>query len=512
MSNQSKATIFTSKKQFNQISQLISNTFDIKENRVEHKLSQACQFSNSNAMKAFLSKNKEKPAVELKPQLIDDINFKLLFSDHKTTLLLKNDSHITQVNFNGCLIFQLFSQGFITHNAEILSTPFFIDDFEIENKMDNLDVADLSLSQKPCFQYNDSLFTSTLMHLLGKHIFSTQELSMMTTDQLIELVQCCSIPQYNLIAELSKNNNNNHNIGESVNIRYIKELSMLCDDLDFEYDEEECQPNIKLSILLQIRNSLDPEHVVSIIETPPIGYLHKESIKNLSYESCPVESLNEHVFNTNSTPIGLRVSDIVNDNKKQKDFDDVDCGIIRQMVFTFEAGYQAYKVDGKYDFQINDLLYVAEKFALYLPETLLLELLNEKIENNLQYNRYSFLDDSKNWYGLSIGEFLAPSLIDSFLFDCMRKDFTLFTKMGATQQLNYEHENLVKFLFSQKSITDKPFDHELLKREKEVEIDRVQDSNTQKEMRLLIEELEHPQTIKSALSKLAKFKQKIENN
>lgn len=474
-------SIFTSKKQFHNLSQLVSKTFDIKESKVEHKLSQSLRYKNANALIADLPKGQTETQANHFSFLEDiiDLEADILAEE---CVFQKNENNEFGIKIDTFFVprfVSFFKDKIISHDIDFLRQVAWMDDFDFSQE-------EKSVLRSDCFIFSDkehlsadrTIFYSTLQHLFSGYVFDDELLSIFSFNQLKELITYCSIEQFNVICSAFDSlfscdkkevqDKLKRKIGLQLNIRYFETLNKIQDGL-VEYNDPDYLPHAILANIMFSENHDSIESMINI-STPPLGYIMESEIKERCYEGSSIEHFGEVLFaNTDldKTTVVDAFKNIIAQNKKE--FDRCEYAIIRHLTFAFESGLKSFieDEDKREEFQLNDLTCIYEIICEYLSDDVCQRFLAIRPDNSIYNRYYKFDENTSDWDGISVFEATLINGIDSFLFDLQRS----YSKINEIKPLlkHYFFDNVMQSLFKDKASMSEAFKFSELDKRKEFE-------------------------------------------
>lgn len=476
--------IFTSNKQFHQISQLISDTFDIKTSKVEHKLSNQLRYKNANALLASINKEEPtKPSVTIKN--VDSIVKKDLetFEEINKTFksFIKKD-WVLGFNLVAPTFITLFLDNVIVKDKDLLALQYYVPTEEYEHEIEAFNNTYYYITKEEQESFAELIFVSTLVHVLSGYHFSFEDLKTLNHKQITELIKFCDLEQYNVIAQSfdKLKIDKKDEIAVDLNIRYAKEINKTNANHDpYEFDEDSF---FSMSELFG-RQTHTIEEILNM-ETPPVGFFHHEEVKYHYFEETPVEHLGEHAFTTSiymNEIIKKSAFNLFNRNQgKQVTLDENTFSIIKHLKFAFESGLHAFinYPDERKEFDINNLMNIYEDIADFIPDHLANVFLAINPDESQYHRYYQFDENTNDWNGISIFESFLFNSIDAYLYD-IERSFSAVQKRFKDKFLPfYTYHVVLNNLFKYEDELKKPFNNSEFYIRKEVNLDKIEKNSS----------------------------------
>lgn len=433
---------FTSKKQFHKISKLVSSTFDIKESKVAHKLSNKEGYKNANALLASIKPKKENITQKPTFKTMDHIPFNKISGLTNFVKITTNDynsSRICQFHITAPLFVKMMFDGFVFKDSKILNK-------KIEGPFERADApsdtevfSHINFSFDLDFEENSSNVYSigALQHIINGYVYSVDELKNFKQDTIDEIVMNSSIEQYNVIAG-SEEICSKYDLDYSLGLRYIKILTYINNDYNDYYYYESIDRldyiNTSLNLSHDVISLEQAKEILISLETPTKNLrIYHEALSEYGYEESLMSHLTEYFLGINrpehseleNTPILFKET-----AKKDKNlWDDVDFAFNKHIKFIFNVGFDILKYEDdeeKDEYLTNDLIALLESttFIDYDKKTIsdFLSFSNfhqpehiydEIDEEKAQYNRFHKEDDyMHHWFNMNIFQWWCLSLAD----------------------------------------------------------------------------------------------------
>lgn len=424
--------IFTSKKQYNKVSKLVSETFDIKESKVSHKIAKKLGYKNANAVLASIKDaNASKPLNShlRSMNFIDEKVLIQLTSFNKLILVKNTESQLNRLQITSPIFIQMMFDNYVITDSSFLNKKISLPQAMKQEQTESLNNDSISFyNQKfidPEDRYNQEYFISTIQHIITGYIYNLEELVNFSKEQLSELLHYCSIEQYNLITtDLDFTEKQDMDVKYEMSRKYIMEMIKYTNKYDDWYLRTFDTSLDFLKTLLEKTKVYTKElATLEYIELgiPPKNSLDLYDINELCYEESVIEHLSDFTYGISSRQEHYLAECFQEMKNKQKnEWDDIDFAISKHLNYVAKEGLTMLRFyeDGKESYIANDLLVILEYAHLIeLENRLYNEILSFSsfddiyLENpeNLQYNRYhneNFLnkevEESYNWYNRSI--------------------------------------------------------------------------------------------------------------
>lgn len=363
-------TIFTSKKQFHQFSDLVSETFDLKKSRTKHKLASKSGYKNANALLASIPNESRKPS-SVKTSAKNLFHIESMIGEHFDKTDLYEYAERRVLHYSSCWgakehIWEMPLYMCMLLDGFYFTTQEWLDSYVYEAATTERSRVVFSTED----QENFKLKLSTLQHLLGGYIFNEEELLQFNDIQLEELIYASNLEQYNLIANskaiISKMDSNS--LAE-LTARYLRAMVEINGEYHdfYRYEDswsESCDyihhsliSNIKARIENYNHRTIeDQKNDFILLTPPPSNRLYKKDYSLIVCETIPSHVLEYFLrFNTFETHDEFGKIVFSSYGKDENDWDDFDFAIRKHFRYFWEESANHL---------VNDLISHKEEFLL----------------------------------------------------------------------------------------------------------------------------------------------------